>query len=231
MSVMSRDAPSRSRRTAIVRGPAVVALLALAACDAPLVPPLPEDDVYEYRLALSPPETLRWPVGATVRIRIIEGGPDTGALRSALADAMDAWNQHALLDEYRIIEVQSAADADVLLAWSTATLPVNTDQCRPQAGRAQTTFCLDGQHLFTYPTSAGFSSHIRMLVTVGTVLANAPDALDAAIAHEVGHVLGIARHSDVATDLMFTDPSLATPSPRDIATVRKLYRSRADVTP
>lgn len=210
----------------------VVVSSVLAACEAPLVPPLPEEDVYEYRLAVDPPAALRWPVGATVRVHVVDGGGDTAVLRGAVAGGADAWNTHALLDEYRLELTASAVDANVLVAWGAATLPVETSACPPQPGRAQTTFCLEGQRLFTYPSSTGQSSGVKMLVTIGTVLANAtPAELQAVVAHELGHVLGIARHSNTATDLMYTDPARTTLSQRDVATVRALYRARVDIVP
>ena len=209
-----------------------VASAVLAACEGPLVPPLPADDVYEYRLAVDPPRSLRWPVGAVIRVHVVEGGGDPDALRAAVAAGADEWNRHALLDEYRVAPTASALDANVLVAWSTATMPVETSPCPPQGGRAQTTFCLDGQRLFTYPMSNGQTGAVKMLVTIGTVLAGAtPAELQAVVAHELGHVLGIARHSSISSDLMYTDPARTTLSQRDVATVRALYRAPVDIVP
>ncbi len=223
---------SRPREWRILRVVAASAAILLGGCDAAVLPPLPEGDVYEYRLPLDPPETLHWPVGSTVRIHVVNEGPDPERLRIAVAAAVDAWNEHALLDEYRLASGATPAAADVVLAWSGVALPVETSGCMPSGGRAQTTFCLDDQRLFTYPSASGSASRVKMIVTIGSVLANAPaTTLDAVVAHELGHVLGIARHSDVATDLMFTDPARTAPSQRDVATVRALYRAPADILP
>jgi predicted Zn-dependent protease len=209
----------------------VIAVALLAGCDAAVLPPRPDADVYEYRLALDPPETLRWPAGERIHIHVVEDGPDADLLRTAAERGARAWNAYALLDEYELVVGASADDADVVLAWSNAALPVETSACPPTAGRAQTTFCLDGNRLFRYPATDGGASRVTMLVTIATLLAGAPDALDNVSAHELGHVLGIARHSDDPDDLMFTDPMRAQPSQRDIATVRALYRAPADILP
>jgi predicted Zn-dependent protease len=52
------------------------------------------------------------------------------------------------------------------------------------------------------------------------------------VAHELGHVLGIGRHSEDPRDLMWrTDPSRSTPGPRDAATVLVLYHTVAGLVP
>lgn len=214
------------------RGSALSLLvLGAAACDAPTVPPLPSESVYEFRLATSPPLTLHWPLGSTVRVFVVDGGRGDVLATAAEAGA-EAWNRHALLDEYRLIVTQDAAEADVLLAWSDAALPVETEECPRTAGRGVTTFCLNGTELYRYPFASGEASQVRMLVTIAAQLASSSELLRASVAHELGHVLGIARHSDHAGDLMWhSEPTRATPSLRDVATMRALYRTEADVEP
>lgn len=49
--------------------------------------------------------------------------------------------------------------------------------------------------------------------------------------HEVGHLLGIAGHSRNPKDIMYPSISVATDlSPRDIATMRKLYQQSAEIS-
>ena len=218
----------------IRRGPltALLVLLGAVACDVPTVPPLPSESVYEFRLATSPPLTLHWPVGATVRVFVVDGGTRADLLRAAAQEGAVAWNRHALLDEYRLVITDGPTDADVLLAWSDEPLPVDTNACPRTPGRGVTTFCLAGAELYRYPFATGEESTVRMLVTIAVQLASSPDLVRASVAHELGHVLGIARHSDDASDLMWHgDPTRATPSLRDVATVRALYRTDADVQP
>jgi hypothetical protein len=230
---MMMRTPSGARRVH-ARLAALAALTALTtpACDAPTVPPRAAADVYEFRLATSPPLTLRWPAGALVRVFVVAGGPAGDLLRVSLQQGADAWNQHALLDEYQLVETSDLARADVLLAWSGATLPVNTDACPRTPGRGVTTFCLDGDRLYRYPLAGDGAGRVRMLVTIAAQLASEPELTRASVAHELGHVLGIARHSPDSNDLLWEgELSRATPAQRDVATVRALYRTPADVQP
>jgi len=47
--------------------------------------------------------------------------------------------------------------------------------------------------------------------------------------HEFGHALGIWRHSDTASDLMFADPAVPAPSERDLQTAEVLYHLTPNV--
>ena len=71
---------------------------------------------------------------------------------------------------------------------------------------------------------------MRFVVTLATRLAGDP-LLSATLAHELGHTLGVFRHSPHAEDIMsavITRPELTE---RDKATFRLLYHTRADLTP
>jgi len=61
-----------------------------------------------------------------------------------------------------------------------------------------------------------------------------PAALDRCMAltttHELGHALGIFRHSPEPTDLMFSDPAVEAPTERDLGTAEVLYHVRANLT-
>jgi hypothetical protein len=59
--------------------------------------------------------------------------------------------------------------------------------------------------------------------------AGLPECLALTTTHELGHALGIWRHSGVATDLMFSDPSVPGPSDRDLATAEVIYHVPANV--
>ena len=55
-------------------------------------------------------------------------------------------------------------------------------------------------------------------------------ALDALVAHEVGHAVGIGGHSPQATDVMYTRPTVRTPTDRDRNTLRNVLGRAADIT-
>jgi predicted Zn-dependent protease len=48
--------------------------------------------------------------------------------------------------------------------------------------------------------------------------------------HELGHVLGILNHSSNPLDIMFSNPTVATPSERDRNTVQVMYHWPMNVT-
>jgi hypothetical protein len=216
----------------------VVAGVLLSACDSPVIPGRDIADVYAFDLPTQPPAVLRWPAGATVRVFIAPGRDEanTAALRDAFEAGASAWNEAAVFAEYRLAASSRIEDADAVLVWSDVLPPVETEQCRPSITQAVTTFCIDGfgtdsVQLRVFPLRAPQSgaSRAKMLITV---LASEFGSVDRLVAHELGHVLGIARHSNDSRDLMWrTDPPVSRPTRRDAATVQVLYHTRADIVP
>jgi hypothetical protein len=49
--------------------------------------------------------------------------------------------------------------------------------------------------------------------------------------HELGHALGIWRHSLATTDLMYSNPSVPQPSDKDLGTAEVIYHVPANVEP
>src|SRR5688572_23266031 len=213
---------------------ALALLAAAVACDSPAVPPTLLGDFYEFRLPTTPLQVLRWESGARVRVYATPStGARAGVLEGALGRAMPVWNARALYGEYEMVSVADLNDADVVLRWSDELAPVDMSECPPDVSRAVTTFCLDesGDHLEPFPHAGGTNS-VRMVVSVLGSEATRADRVDRLIAHELGHVLGIARHSLNVEDLMYGgELTRMTLSARDAATIRMLYHTRADVTP
>jgi hypothetical protein len=214
----------------------VLAVAFAVSCDAPTIPGRDPSDVYAFDLPSQPPIVMRWPAGRTIRVFAVAGrdDPATQRLQAALDAGAAAWNTHAVFAEYRLERTHDVSLADVVLAWSDVILPVDTDACRPSLTQAVTTFCIDGlgtdsARVRPYPLRDGSPSQVRMIVLV---LATEVDAVDRLVAHELGHVLGIGRHSDDTRDLMWrTDPQVARPSRRDAATMQVLYHTTPDITP
>ena len=109
--------------------------------------------------------------------------------------------------------------------------------CIPSGARAVTTFCLtdpdpEQASLTPFARSDGTPTDVRMVVSVLASEASVPGRVPSLVTHELGHVLGIATHSDVAADLM-SDSQLSrtTLSTRDIATIQTLYHTRAGLVP
>ncbi|MEX0890893.1 MAG: matrixin family metalloprotease [Gemmatimonadota bacterium] len=233
----SRHVPRAASRH--VLGLAVAANLGLAgACDAPTIPERRLDDTYAFTLPTATGDTLvlRWPQGSVVRVWAADA--DAGApLRAAFEAGAALWNERALFGEYRLVAAAAPAEADILLAWAPGPLPVDTEACPPLTRRGTTTFCLrdqDGRRrLDVFPLLAGEDhGQVRMLVTFLREAGAPPADLAALVAHELGHVLGLTRHSPNPLDLMYESPGMPPAlSLRDAATVQVLYHTRADIVP
>lgn len=212
----------------------------LAACETPTIPGRDPADVYRFDLPTQPPAVLRWPVGRTVRVYVVDSstGERTALLRTAFENGAAAWNEAALFTEYRLERASDLAGADVVLAFSDVLLPVDTDDCRPAVAQAVTTFCIEddgtgNRRLHSFPLLDGAGpGQVKMIVLVLAAESNNPAVVDRLVAHELGHVLGIGRHSDDERDLMWrVDQKTARPTRRDAATIQVLYHVRADIIP
>lgn len=220
-------------------GRALLLLVAAAACDPPTIPGRDASDVYDFTLPSQPPSVLRWPSGARVRVWV-EPSPEaarTALLEGAFREGAAAWNALAVFAEYGLVRARDLREADVVLMWSDVLPPVDTRDCRPSITQAVTTFCVDdlagaAPRLRPFPRSSGETGNVKMLVTVLASEAADPQAVHRLVAHELGHVLGIGRHSPERDDLMYrTDPLVARPSSRDAATVQLLYHVRPRIVP
>jgi hypothetical protein len=213
-------------------------LVLVGACDSPTVPERLLTEVYDYRLPGAGLQVLRWPTGTTVRVYVTPStdAAVTAALDSAFADGARVWNAAALYGEVRIERTADVQSADAVLVFSPTLPPVETSHC-PIAGlTAVTTFCLDPQdpsHLAVFPLRNGGGGRIKFVVTIRNVNPANVETVRRLVAHELGHVLGIAQHSSRQTDLMFAETNLtrAEPSAADRATLHVLYHSRPDITP
>lgn len=212
------------------------ALLALNACDPVTIPERSTGEVYDFRLiAGSEALVMRWPNGSHVRVHVLPVGDSArdALLADAFAVGSAHWQQSSVFLNFRMYPTSSPEAADVLLTWSDATLPVNTAECVPAGQRAYTTFCLSvsGDRLEPFPLLNGKPSMVRFIVTVRSIAGNTRDQVYALVAHELGHVLGIAQHSTNTDDLMYSNPLHDSPSARDRATIQILYQTRPDIVP
>jgi hypothetical protein len=218
------------------------AVLACAACESPILAGRPATDLYDFTLPSTPPAILRWPSGSAIDVYVAPSGDsDRDALLTAAASrGAAAWNVVALFGEYRLVLTNALEAADAVIAWSDAPLPVETADCRPALQRAVTTFCVSGlgtdsAYLEPFPLrppAAPASGRVKMLVTMLGSEALVPDRVPLLVTHELGHVLGIGRHSPNPNDVMWAiEPQVAQPSRRDAATVQVLYHAHPDITP
>lgn len=242
-----------------IRAPLLVAALAgaalLQACDSPTVPPrlIAYDFAFQ---GFGQSLIYRWPTGHTIGVHVLAtGDADRDALlQNAFRHSADAWNDAVLYGEYRI-EQTALENADVLLAWTNETLPLDTSGCPPfPDGFAWTTFCADttgparGDSLdliTAYPLASGAHRRdgVHMIVQVLQTQTD-PARVAALVAHEFGHVLGIGTHPcrlpqsgcsrrhGAHDSLMYSGlPERSTPSAADRSTIEVLYHTRPHLTP
>jgi predicted Zn-dependent protease len=217
-------------------------LTLLAGCDGVTVAPRSSTEVYDFRLQSDTFHVFHWPAGKNIKVYI--NAPADAALAATLTGAFEhgaeQWNAYAMYGEYRLTRTTSIEDADVLLTMSNDVSPVNTDGCPPILTSGSTTFCLQDPtaatlHLAGYPLAPPADTsarNVKMLVTILTSQAGVAGRINILVAHELGHVLGIGRHSPDPGDLMAAGvPVRSTLSRRDIATVQVLYHTVPDILP
>ncbi|MGQ0563428.1 MAG: hypothetical protein ACT443_16345 [Gemmatimonadota bacterium] len=210
------------------------ALAMFSACDSPTVPERFLRDVYEFRTSQG--LVLRWPVGETVELFVVsrdEAAARTQFLNDAVTHGIRVWNDAAIYGEVTLARASSIADADVVVEYSGTVSPLDLSSCLPSGGLATTTFCLDpgGERLAPYDLRDGTPTNVKFVVTVRTTAATDAAAVRRLVAHELGHVLGIAGHSDTRTHLMFGNPETDEPQQADRFTLQVLYHTEADITP
>jgi hypothetical protein len=215
-----------------------LAMIALvAACDSPTVPQRLLTEVYDYRLLTPQPLVLRWPLATTVRVYVTPGedAAHTAALEAAFENGANVWNAAALYREVRFERTADLQQADAVLIFSNLLQPVDVSNCTPGGGLAYTTFCLDSQdntRLAVFPLRDGDGGRVKFLVTVRDQAVLDVESVRRLVAHELGHVLGIAQHSQRPTDLLYAGAlTRAEPSPADRATLQVLYHTRPDIIP
>jgi predicted Zn-dependent protease len=89
-------------------------------------------------------------------------------------------------------------------------------------------------HLKVFPLMAGSggASQVKFIVTIRTVTPMDTAEVRRFVAHEMGHVLGLAQHSPLSTDLMHELAGVAAiPTRRDRATLQALYHTAPEITP
>jgi hypothetical protein len=212
---------------------AAIALLA-AACDAPTYSrPEPAYDP----TSLVAGQAYRWPSGSTVRVWVeapASGGRD---LSGAVDRAVVAWNAVPQFGEVRLTRAASRTLANVIVYDLLTPIPVRVPaSCpfSPQGSVGYTWFCVN-QGAPDVPLSAraqpllladGTATSATVVIRLDIGRTVSQSTLDAIVAHELGHALGIGGHSPNASDLMTNFPSVAVPSARDATTLRYVLGQR-----
>jgi len=205
-------------------------VVAGAACS-DIVTPI-RNDFYEWRLVVSSTSgagndslTFRWPKERLpVRIWV----EDAASLPENAPKAIAAWRAAFLYHEFDATTVSDSSTADVIVRAGAAP---GTQFSVMRLHSAIAPECVGATDLDISDDHSQLRLPVRVYIDPGFD-PNAPNlamCLALTTTHEFGHVLGIWRHSSVATDLMYADPAVPGPSERDLATAEVLYHLPSNV--
>lgn len=178
---------------------------------------------YDWRLVVGIDSlTFHWPEDHTVRVWV----QDTLSMPANTQAGIDTWKRQFLYQEFDAVLVPDSATADVLVG---VTIP-------PAAARAIRLGSMAPECTgdTTFPPLVGSTIvlpfHIRVVPRTLDPEGPATQAcLRLTVTHELGHAMGLFKHSPDPNDLMAPDP-VSGPTARDRNTVQQLYHFEADLT-
>jgi hypothetical protein len=196
------------------------ALLGCSDISAPL-----RDDLYEWRLFVpaavgSGTDTLsfHWPRSALpVRVWV----EDTQGLPAEFDRAITVWQSQFLYREFEAQRVSDSTGADVIVRGSASP---NAQVSPMQLSSALRPECSGATDLDISDDHTELRTPVRIFIIP---LASPDDpglgeCLALTSIHELGHAVGIFRHSPNPTDIMFADPVVPLPSTLDRGTAEVL---------
>jgi predicted Zn-dependent protease len=175
-----------------------------------------------------PPDTLvfHWPA-SRLPLRIY--ADPRGAMPALVSLSLAVWQAQFLYGEFRGVQATDSTRADIIVQWEAGVAPdVAPDPGDPVAA-------CDGAT--TNPTAVFTDSsanvlHVMLSPRGGSFTdAQVAACLRRVVIHEVGHALGLLRHSPSPLDIMYETPTVAFPSSADRRTVEVLYHTTATVVP
>jgi predicted Zn-dependent protease len=201
---------------------AVAGLVALAAC-ADIGSPT-RGDLYEVRQILGPGDTIsfHWP---EERMPLKFWAKDTLNLALHVDSAIAVWQRQFLYHEFTGERVEDSANADVIVTIGSppgngGVLLASADACQ-----GATDIALDPETRVLTPPL-----HIYIAPRFLPDLPETQACFNIVAIHELGHALGILRHSSNPNDIMFSNPTVPLPSERDRNTVQVMYHWPMNVT-
>jgi hypothetical protein len=175
-----------------------------------------------------PPDmfVFHWPVS---RLPVRFYADPRGSMPALVSLGIAAWEAQFLYGEFRGVPTTDSSRADIIVQWAAGVPPdVAPDPGPPVAA-------CDGAT--TNPAAVFTDSSVNVLhVTLSSRGGSYTDAQVAAclrrvVIHELGHALGLLKHSPSPFDIMNQMPTVALPSSADRRTVEVLYHTVATVQP
>ena len=186
-------------------------------------------DVYEWR-AVQGSDTLNfhWPP-SFLPVRV--WAEDQFSLPIYADSSIAAWRRVFLYHEWDAVRVADSAEADVIVRYGPP--PAGDDvllerfaiESRAVECQATTLPHIDDARQVHLPM------HVYIAARFPNELPETQACLALTLTHEIGHTLGIFRHSPHPEDLMYANPTVAGPSQRDRNTAEVLYHTPANVSP
>lgn len=171
-----------------------------------------------------PGEIFRWP-GDRLPVRYF--ADDRGSMRTLIGRGLDVWEQQFLYGEFTGTLVSDSGAADVIVVWEDSVPPEVPPDTSGAVGACTgiTTLQIDSTNAITEPL------RVTIRVSLGFTTAQVAACLPRVTAHEVGHSIGLLRHSSGPDDLMFGTPRVELPTARDRRTAEVLYHTTPTIGP
>lgn len=174
-----------------------------------------------------PPDRLvfHWPAAA-LPVRFY--ADPRGAMPALASLGVGSWEAQFLYGEFRGTLVSDSSQADVIVQWSGSVPPdVPPDPGPPvMACGGQTVY-----PSWVMGSSPGRAVRVTLGALTGYTQAQVAACLQRVAIHELGHAIGLLKHSSSPLDIMNQMPTVTLPSDTDRRTVEVLYHTTATVVP
>ena len=199
----------------------LILLVLLVACTDVAPPDRPEPYPFFIELDDGFRAIFSWP-RASLPVRVWTEPNDD--LVQAVVHAIRVWQDAALYGEFSAVIISDSSGADVIVRQGVAVeLARDTTAFRPDCRAGTTIAATEADSAIVLP--------FRMLVQRrrGADDGGVSACFLTAVAHELGHTLGILGESDDEADLMHVPPKVSVPSRRDEVTFAMLYHTPATI--
>ena len=149
---------------------------------------------------------------------------DTLGLPQHVQYAIAAWESQFLYGEFSGTVVTDSSQADIIVLGGrpTGDVPILPSMARECQGA--TDIAVDPVTLILHPPM-----HIWIELRFAEDTPGISTCLDLTTTHELGHALGIFQHSPDPDDIMYSDPTVTTPSVRDRNTINRAYHTATTI--
>ena len=204
-----------------------LACVVAAACE----PTVPVRDctgcTYDFADTIPPDTSLvfHWPAA---RVPVRYYADPRAAMPALVATGVAAWNAQFLYGELHAVQVADSSAADVIVQWETTPPPdVPPDTSTLDACAGSTT-----NPSVVFRDSSARVLHVTLSVKAGAFSdAQVAACLRRVAIHELGHSLGLLKHSPSRFDIMNAVPTVSFPSVTDRRTAEVLYHTPPTVLP